>query len=256
MNILKYIILCSLVFVNLCFADCNNFSNNPLVPSESKEKIKPFLLSDAHPIKPLIDAIFLDKRVTKDEKTFAKAGFQTIAVTERSFIRVAKHPWVPGYLFKVALDSETRNKRDKPEWHWFLQRCIGAKKIRTIIRDNQFQYFKAPHKWIYPLPLETKPENSHRAVVLIVEDMGIVSKEDSKWAWGHKITRAHLNELFVIIRDGKGSSYRYSNIPYTRSGLFAFIDTEYPNAKPDFERIRHALAPKMAAYWDDLVDRK
>jgi hypothetical protein len=197
--------------------------------------------------------------VTQNPETFRKAGFQTLVVKSRSFIRVARHPLVPGYLFKVVLDSELREKRDKPEWYWFLQRCKGAKQIRDVIEANDFKHFAVPRKWIYPLskspaPPKTK-EYTQKAVVLIVEDMDIVDDHANVQAWKHEITQEHLDELYVIIREAKGSSYRASNIPYTRRGVFAFIDTEYPHSTPDFKRIRKSLSPNMLSYWDKKVDR-
>lgn len=235
----------------------NGFDHNPLIPDNIKQEMRPFILSDAHPLKPFIDAIFADKRVTQDSHTFRQAGFQTLAVKKRSFIRVARHPWVPGYLFKVVLDSELREKHGKPEWHWFLQRCKGAQQIREVICANSFKYFAAPQKWIYPLPTKHTPlkteDSLPKAVVLIVEDMDIVDDSRNLQAWETKVTAEHLDELFVIIRDARGSSYRASNIPYSRKGYFAFIDTEYPNSKPDFDRIRDYLSEKMIMYWDALV---
>ena len=72
-------------------------------------------------------------------------------------------------------------------------------------------------------------------------------------AWKTFVTPKILDELYIIISRANGSSYRPDNIPYTQTGHFAFIDTEYPNKDPDFNSIRPYLSEEMWYYWDKLV---
>jgi hypothetical protein len=83
--------------------------------------------------------------------------------------------------------------------------------------------------------------------------MNLTSKAQNLAAWKSLITGEHLKELYKIISYAKGSSYRPDNITYSVDGKFAFIDTEYPKAHPDYKSIRKYLSREMQAEWDKIV---
>ncbi len=238
----------------------NDFATNPLISHKERKAIKPFLLSAFHPLKPILDDIFLSQRATLNTETLIAAGFRIEFSRQRSYIQVVSHPLIPGYLLKLYLDSEARLKLGIPGWKWFSRRALGAKKLRNCIAKHKLQHFVAPHKWIYVLPLNPSvpkdPLYTQKNEILIVEDMELVSPEENLHAWKEKITREHLDELYIILKEAGGASYRADNIAYTRKGQFAFIDTEYPNDKPDYEHVRDNLSPEMAKYWMQLVNGK
>jgi len=217
---------------------------------------KGHILPANHPGKRALDAIFLSRRATKDEATFEASGFKTLFQKSRSFIRVASHPSLPGYLVKVYLDSEQRQKRNRAGWEWLVQRCEGAEKIRKIIEQNKIKHFQVPGKWLYPLPSQPDSTSLDQPFVLLVHDMGLVSREENEVAWKSLITREHLNELHLIITRAGGSSYRPDNIWLTRRGKFAFIDTEYRTKTVDYESIISYLSPEMRNYWVNLTQRQ
>jgi hypothetical protein len=206
-----------------------------------------------HPAKPALDAIFSSGRVTKNEKSFQGSGFTTLFRKSRSFIQVARHQLLPGYLLKVYLDSEQRQKRNRAGWEWLVRRCEGAEKIRKIIEQNKIKYFQAPEKWLYPLPAQPNSTSLDQPFVLLVEDMDLVSEEENEAAWQSLITREHLNELYLIITGAGNSSYRPDNIWLTKHGKFAFIDTEYRTLELDYDSISSYLSPEMRNYWVDLT---
>ena len=238
----------------------NDFDTNPYFAKKEKEQIKPYLLPFNHPTRFYLDYIFSSTRVTQDSNTFDAAGFISKFIQPRSFIRVASHPYLPGYLVKVYLDNELRIKKNTPGWKWFVNRAKNAKLIRRYIRQNGFKYFAAPQKWIYPLPIHTSPPNdpgySRKNEILIVEDMQLVSEEENLKAWKTVITKKHLEEFYEIISYAGGSSYRADNVAYTKDGKFAFIDTEYSHRFPNYAAILPYLSPEMAAYWKRLVGIK
>ncbi len=237
----------------------NDFSDNPLIGSKKYKAMKPWVLPSNHPMRARLDSIFLASRAIKDSDAFQNAGFITFKVQPRSFIRVARHPELPGYLVKVYLDDELRLKRNKEGWTWFVKRCQGAKRIAKIIETKKIKNFVVSKKWIYPLPIKPKPptgpEYAPKTEILIAEDMNIVSLRRSKEAWLTAMTPKHLDELYIIISYGRGRSYRPDNIPYTRDGKFAFIDTEYPDEKANFATPKAYLSPEMAVYWQKLIDK-
>lgn len=227
---------------------------------EMRQRISPYLLPDSHPIKPALDAIFMDKRPTQDAHAFRKAGFTTLFNKKRTFICVAKHPNVPEYLFKIYLDDEKRTKSHKAGWEWLVQRCQGAEQVRRVIQENKIEHFVVPQKWLYVLPAEPTSTSSkhsrHQPLVLVVDDMKLASKEINLKAWRTLITEQHLDELFLIISQAKGRSYRPSNVWFNAKGQFCFIDTEYPLERSRFTSIRRYLNSEMRNYWDQLLKAK
>jgi hypothetical protein len=215
--------------------------------------MKRYILRENHPAKPTLDAIFISKRATKDEATFQASGFTTLYARSRSFIRVARHPSLPGYLLKVYLDSEQRQKRNRTGLERLVFRCEGAEKIRKIIQKRKIKHFQVPGKWLYPLVSHSDCTSMEQPFLLIVDDMDLVSKAENNTAWKTVITREHLNELYWIITKAGGASYRPDNIWLTKHGKFAFVDTEYPRQKVDYKNIASYLSDEMRGYWANLT---
>lgn len=253
-----FILGCLLCFSTEVQADYNDFETNPYILPEAREKMRPFLLPEDHPAKEKLDSIFQSVRASFNDEALVKAGFHIKFKQPRSFIRVVSHPTLPGYLLKLVTDVELRKKDHEPEWHWFINRCLGVTKIHEVIKKNNIKYFVAPQKWIYPLPLHPYPSKSkisniRKVIVLLVEDMKLTEKEDNLTAWRAEVTKKHLDELYLIIRQVGGKSYRAENIPQTKKGAFAFVDTEYPTNPPSYAEIRRYLSSGKRAYWDRIV---
>jgi hypothetical protein len=238
----------------------NDFVSNPYSSNKERRAIAPYLLPYNHPAKAALDLLFCRKRVSATSKSLQAAGFYFKEKQPRSFIFVAGHKSLPGYLLKIYTDDEKRIKRNRLGWEWFVQRIQGADKIRTIIEKRQITKFVVPRKWIYPLPIKPLPphafRNSRKNEVLLVEDMELVSEAENLDAWKYKITKKHLDEFYTIITFAGGSSYKPRNVAYTRNGKFAFIDTEYPYREPDYRGIDHYLSSAMLKYWKQLTKRK
>lgn len=216
------------------------------------ERAKPHIIPADHPAKEALDLIFSQPRVTKDINTLAAVGFITVSIRPFSFAIVAKHPYLPGYLQKLYLDTEQRKKNGKEGWEWLIQRCEGAGNIRKLIKKKALKYFSVPDKWIYIIP-ETSRKSKGQPCILLVTDMDLVSQEESVAAWKSVITKEHLNELYIILSNGFASSHVGWNIPYSKSGKFACIDTEYPKRAPNYQEVESYLSDEMKAYWQQLV---
>lgn len=212
-----------------------------------------YLLPLNHPLKPALDEIFGNERVTRDLLSLSKAGFKILYEGERSYIVIASHPKLPGHLVKLYLDVERRIKRDVPGWKWLLRRCQGADAVRQAIKKIKSKHFSAPQKWLYQLPYMQGYEG--RPFVLLVEDMQLVSEEENEQAWKTLMTKEHLNELYQIIKRARGTSYRKDNIWLSKNGTFAFIDTEYPYRNPNFEKLGYYLASAQREYWHKIVKK-
>lgn len=231
-----------------------NFDKNAFITKSMRSKIGPYLLPAKHPFKPIIDSVFATSRVTSNLDTLVAAGFQILHVQESSFIIVAKHPLLPQYLFKLYTDSEVRTRLNKPSWRWLLDRCIGAERIRKLIDKKKIKNFTVAEKWLYPLP--PIPANGvQHPLVLLVTDLNLVSQNETMEAWRSKVTTQHLDELYIILSHGFGSNFLSGNVPYTKSGKFAFIDTEYPYREITLSKVKKYIAPELHAYWDQLVTK-
>lgn len=248
-------------FLPLTFVGAGDTDQDyPHLPKKVAEGIAHYVIPQHHPMKGVLDTIFTISRVTANESTFAQAGFSIIGQKRpRTYMLVAHHPALSGYIIKASLDNELRLKQNRPTWKWLVQRCKGAKKIKKIIQEKKFKYFTVPDKWIYPLPAQPPVKNSSKSrdhyAVLLVTDMKLTSYADSRHAWYHVMTKEHLDELYYIISHAGGSSYRPDNIAYTQNGTFAFIDTEYPDKTPNLEKMTHYFNPKMQKYWKKLMKK-
>lgn len=227
------------------------------ITQEAREEIAPYLLPPKHKLAGALDAIFTKSRATKNMHYFESAGFNVLHIQPRSFIIVASHRKLPGHLVKVYLDDEERMKRNRPGWKWFVYRCKGARKIAKIIEKYKIKHFAVPIKYIYVLPENPPAPRGEgykpKIAILLVEDMNILDADENEEHWKKDITEEHLLELYTIISRANGSSYRAGNIPCTKSGKFAFIDTEYPYQDPDFKSIRFYLSRDMRDKWDSIV---
>ncbi len=231
-----------------------NFQNNPYLDQRLKTLMAPYLLPLDHPIKSKLDAIFSQSRVTENNETLTEAGFTIIASMPGSFVIVARHPAVPGYVFKLYLDSELRNKDNIPNCEWLARRCIGAEIIRKLIHKKKIRHFTVPDKWLYVLsryPLSKGP--NPQPVIVVETDMELESEQVTELAWKTYVKPEHLDELYSIIKHGYGTIRVVSNIPYTKNGKFAFTDTEYPIRKLKLRKVKRYLSEEMQEYWNTVT---
>lgn len=234
-------------------------SQNPFLSERMGHLIAPYLLPSDHPMKARLDSIFSQTGVLENERTFADAGFSIIAgPMPFSFVVVARHSEIPGYVFKLYLDSDSRRRKKIPHWMWLLRRCVGARGIKKIIEQKKIRHFSVPDKWLYLLP--ALPFSSHPQPVILMEtDMQPESRQVNRQKWKTVVTREHLDELYSILKEGHGghgTGFLDNNVPFTRSGKFAFTDTEDPQAKLKLQHIKTYLSHEMAEYWDTLINRK
>ena len=268
MNCNKFYVFVLLVLGLNCFAfpaiscarqNYPNFEDNHLLTDHMRSKMFDYLIPIGHPIKAKLDSIFSQSRVLENERTLVEAGFEVLVPPlANSYIIVARHPEIPGYVFKLHLDSENRSRKQLPHWIWLVRRCAEAKKIRKIIKRKNIRYFVVPHKWLFVPPVYPYSSALNPQVVIVVEtDMQLVSEEETRNKWKKGIKSKHLDELYSIIKHGYGGVsvlYLVENLPLTKNNKFAFIDTEGPQSDHlEFEFIKRYLSKEMQKYWDSLI---
>lgn len=242
MKLLFSILLCALY---CCAADGSSYTES---------EITPYLLPEKHPATKVLDAIFTRSRASADTRSLLKAGFTIVSQKKQSFVTIVRHPKLPGYLFKLYLDTEMRSRDGFPNYTWLLHRCRGAALLRSFIQEREIRHFLVPDKWLYLLPTFPEPTGANpQPFILIETDMPVSSKEKSKHAWETKITPRHLEELYAILSEGHGSVHILGNIPYMSQGKFALIDTEYYGRIHKLHKVNHFLSKKMQLYWESII---
>lgn len=207
-----------------------------------------FHLPEEHQLNNSLKKIFTKSDVIKNKKEFKKANF-TILHERPSSLIVAKHPALKGYLVKAYLKSTQKPGRS---WKDFVNRCKGAENIQILIEERNMQHFTVPKKWIYCLPGSSLTDEDP-SVILIVEDMDLVSNSESKKAWRILPTYEILEELYQILSRGYSSCRLPLNIPYTKKGTFSCIDTEHPSRALPLHHVKLHISDEMESYWDELV---
>lgn len=238
--------------------DISEYPYNPHVPLELWLQLKPYFLPVTHPIKKKLDSLFYGKRVTLSEENFVEAGFSITRRHRPLNAVVSGHKDLKGYLVKVYLDSQFA----LAEWQMWLRRIKGIEVIQDCLKKHRYQDFVLPKKWIYPLPAEPSPPVSplynRKNFILVVEDMQILSHKENERAYKQKMTRRLLENLYTVLMECQLTDCIYiGNMPFTKYGKIAFIDTElYFNGIPDFGRFKKYLSVPMQQHLEKLIQNK
>lgn len=228
-------------------------------PAEFDENIwnslKPYLLPKNHPIRPALDKIFRASRVTLNVDTLKAAGFLQPFPGPNSHAIVTRHPALKGYLLKLYTDDRV----DKVDWFELLKRIKGANQIKAAITRHKFEsLFKVPKKWLYQLPESPSdnPSADRKHFVLVVEDMNILSYRRNRKQWtSAAMTPRRVRALYTLISElGLDDSVYFFNVPFSKDGKQAFIDTPRYHIWPiKFEILENFINHKMRWYWRELV---
>lgn len=239
-----------------CDSSLIDYPYNPYIPIEVWLELKPYFLPLNHPIKKNLDHIFQDnKRVTLSEETFVEAGFSITRLNRPINAIVSGHKELKGYLVKVYLDSQLA----LPEWQMWIRRIKGIEVIQQCLNQHGFTQFVLPKKWIYPLPTEPSPPLSEaynrKNFILVVENMHILNQKENAKAYKEKMTRCLLSALYTVMLECQLTDCVWiGNMPFTKKGKIAFIDTElFHNGLPDFERLKKYLSPPMQEHLNKLM---
>lgn len=210
----------------------------------------PYLLPRHSSLRHALHEIFANREVMKNEHTFTHAGFITLFLRSRGNLRIARHPKLKNYLFKLYLTEEAGSKMKKRQ-NALVRRCTVAAGLRKLIHEHKLRYITVPDKWLYEV---ANPSHPHKKLfVLIVQDMRLVSREKSRAAWKTKVTKRHLQELYCVLRHGYASLAIDQNISYTKSKTFSCIDTEYFQRNFELQKVKKYFSKKMKRYWDTLL---
>lgn len=221
-----------------------------------KAIVAPYLLPEGHPVKAELDALFKSSRAILNLKTLEKAGFVKTAPRQYTKLIITTHPSLPGYYFKLYLDSQ-RFYSDEPEYIYWIKRIKTANKIRNAIAQRGLDAeFKVPHKWIYQLPNSPKPPNGYaeKHYILVAEDMVILPDAENEALWASdSISHQLLTDLYGLLKDlGLRDCTKPDNLPFSYDGRVSFIDTQYLHRSVDFEDLSNSLSLGNREFWKSL----
>lgn len=226
--------------------------------ADLREDLASYLLPNDHPAKPTLDAIFSSSRVLKNLESLVEAGFVKSRHRKFSHLIVTRHPDLPGYIFKIYLDSQ-RFHSMKPEYELWKLRIQGANLIRQeIINRGLTSEMKVPQKWIYILPDEPAPNHDYypKYTILFEEDMDLIPSEENYALWeSDQITPEFLTTVYHLLKDlGLQDCAKPDNIPFSQDGKIAFIDTQsYGFKSVRFKKLTKYLSESNQQFWKELI---
>lgn len=249
----------------ICYESCNpflsftasvkNYSAHPYISEETWLKVRPHLLPDNHPIRHTLDKMFTKKRHSQTLQSLQESGFKTKGGPENHSKTIfCTHKNIKGYVAKIIPDEFNADEVTR-----LLSRIIGAHTVQEIIDKYDYRkMIKVPKKWLYVLPPEPSPppEMIRKNFILIAEDMDIYSKEENYPIWkSFLMTPELLHAVYTVITEGGLNDSVYAfNIPFSKDGKIAFIDTEDHHKWPiPYFRLRKYLSNEMKIYWDQLT---
>ena len=239
----------------------SEYSRPSHISENSWSQAAPYFLPQSHPIKMQLDEIFKKQRAVLSTKSMKKAGFIKTNPQKVTRVFVTRHKNIPGYIFKIYLDSQRAHK-NKPEDFFWIKRIEGALAIASLLQEKNWESsFKVPKKWIYPLPAKPNPPSSFRRInyILVEEDMDLLSTEANKCKWGsQKIDEQLLIKLHTILETlGLRDCAKPDNIPFSKDGKIAFIDTQSHHEWPiSYNKLSKYLTKSLQKKWKLITKNK
>ena len=221
---------------------------------------KPYFLPEDHKLKAELDKIFSQHnfRVIETLDTLEETGFEVTGTSHTQRLYVLKHKKLNGWIIKIYSDDTPGCK----DWDFFIRRCQGANIAKNLILQHHAEeQFKAPQKYLYPLPANPAPKSKfdRKNFILLAEDMYLVSPQMNRKAWKSKYISAPLLDLlWRIITDGGLSDCLFiDNCPFSEDGRIAFIDTEQFHRWPlYYPKLTGYLSGPMQNHWRHLINHK
>lgn len=248
------LIFCIVAIIGYC-------TNLTAVPSATLftinewSEIAPYLLPDTHPVKETLDRIFSGERAIQTQETMKKAGFHIITEGHWSDTIIATHKKADGYFFKLFTEDQSHID----EVRRLLARIRGAIYAQSIVDKHQWnKLFKVPRKWLYILPEDPNPNPAipSKRVILIAEDMRLLSKDDSYRKWRQaNFDKKLFKAVFQVLTEGGFSDSAYAfNLPFAKDGRIALIDNDKYNKRPiPFHNLFKYIHPSLKTYAEKLM---
>ncbi len=205
-------------------------------------------LQKKHPLHNTLSTLFNDPTIAASRPLLEKAGFRLYAHNHRGIV-IAEHPHLKGYLLKFFINDVPQILQR----HNLEERVAGSRALRSYIRAHTLTKIVVPQKWLFTLTDGTP--------ILVVEKIDIIESSDALVRAYRSIDPSLLDELCQVVKQFRGLDSVLKNMPFTKEGKIAFIDTEkWKSQRSGFlHYVRPLLNDKqkqvVARYYEDAIDR-
>lgn len=171
-------------------------------------------------------------------RDWADAGFSVLERAHEARIMVARHPDVPGVLFKKYSNAVSVDQRKN-----YASRVEGSQRLTAFIREHGLEHVVVPDKRAIDLPV-VFDTHGEEAQVLVVDQFDLVTPDETRALYG-SIDPVVLRELCFVLGTFRGLDSIVDNVTFTTGGKVAFIDTEHwygGRRRPYLRYIRNHLS--------------
>ena len=211
-----------------------------------------------------LDKLFSKSTTLDSARDWRDAGFEIMRGDEGKII-VASHRSVRGFLFKKYERAFTSYDE---ELELYEERVNGARLLKDHLDAHHVEKIVVPRKWLCTLPSRDKARGKP-TYVIIVDRYDLLDRDESERLY-RRIDRKVLKDLCTILFLFRGLDFSLRNVPFTRSGEIAFIDTEHIkltkkkkllSRRDSYEQNLSKLLSDSdrrfaLSLWDDFVKRK
>ncbi len=187
-----------------------------------------------------VSRLFQNPEIATSRELLEEAGFSLYSHNHRG-ICIAEHPELPGYLIKLFINDAPREFT----LNNFMSRIEGANQLREFIKKNKLTKIVVPQKQLYTLQDGTP--------LLVVEKMDIIDSTSELEEAYASIDLDLLEELCKVVKRFRGLDSILKNMPFTRDGKIAFIDTE--KWKSPRSGFLHYVRPLLDDEQNEVVSR-
>lgn len=211
-----------------------------------------------------LDTLFSKGRALDSARDWRDGGFEIMRGVEGKII-VSSHRSARGYLFK-KYDRSFASYDEELEL--YEERVNGARVLKEHLEAHKVDKIVVPRKWLCTLPsrydVGKKP-----SYVIVVDRLDILDRDASERIY-RRIDRKVLEDLCLILFLFRGLDFSLRNVPFTRGGDIAFIDTEHvkltkkkkltsrrDNYEQNLSKLFSDSDRRFAeSLWDDFVERR
>jgi hypothetical protein len=196
---------------------------------ELLERASRSLLPEDHPIANSLPRLLSDRAAFADLESLIENGFCPVERREKNYdgdLLIAGHPELPGYLIKSypLLGDKISPYRRLEQ---YCARCERGRLMAAYIKKRGCRYLTVPKKWIYTFGERSISRRAPQGLyLLVVEKMELLPLEEEK-RWYCEAGDLWIEELLRAYIAIGGLDCHRENLPVTRDGQIAIIDTEH-----------------------------
>lgn len=175
-----------------------------------------YILPEDHFLQKALATVFCDPQIVASRQSLQMAGFDLFEHDHRG-IAIARHPELPGHLVKVFINDVPHELQVQN----YIARIEGSRALQEFIDEQGLEHIVTPKKWLYPL----KENDLGIMCVLLVQELDICTTSETRRLYS-TIDQDVLHELCMVVQEFRGLDSVTKNMPFTKDGKIAFVDTE------------------------------